>query len=65
MFGRLTAQAKSKLKARRTGGKNIVSLDTDSEDEPDVGVRNYFLVPLFSLCPCGTYSQTKFETTRG
>jgi len=39
MFGNLTAQAKSKLKSRRhTAGKNVISLDTDSEDEVDVGV---------------------------
>jgi len=38
MFGNLTAQAKSKLKSRKYGGKKVISLDTDSEDEDDVGV---------------------------
>jgi SWI/SNF-related matrix-associated actin-dependent regulator of chromatin subfamily A member 5 len=37
--GNLTAQAKSKLKARRNAaGKKVISLDTDSEDEDEVGV---------------------------
>jgi SWI/SNF-related matrix-associated actin-dependent regulator of chromatin subfamily A member 5 len=39
MFGNLTAQAKTKMKSRRKNtGKNVISLDTDSEDEQDVGV---------------------------
>ncbi|KAF4632324.1 hypothetical protein G7Y89_g5801 [Cudoniella acicularis] len=39
-FGNMTAQAKSKWKLRRNAaGKDVVSLDTDSEDEKqDVGV---------------------------
>lgn len=37
--GNLTAQAKSKMKSRLGAtNKNAVSLDTDSEDESDVGV---------------------------
>jgi SWI/SNF-related matrix-associated actin-dependent regulator of chromatin subfamily A member 5 len=32
MFGNLTAQARSKLKSRKNAaGKNVISLDTDSE----------------------------------
>lgn len=39
MYGNLTAQAKQKMRSRKTaGGKNIISLDTDSEDEDDIGV---------------------------
>lgn len=39
IYGNLTAQAKSKLKSRRNvAGKNVISLDTDSESEVDVGV---------------------------
>ncbi|KAH8594504.1 SNF2 family N-terminal domain-containing protein [Bisporella sp. PMI_857] len=39
IHGNLTAQAKSKIKSRRNGqGKPVISLDTDSEDEVDVGV---------------------------
>jgi len=39
IYGHLTAQAKSKLKSRKVAaGKKIISLDTDSEDEVDVGV---------------------------
>ena len=42
IYGNLTANAKSKMKSRRAGksniGKNAISLDTDSEDEVDVGV---------------------------
>jgi SWI/SNF-related matrix-associated actin-dependent regulator of chromatin subfamily A member 5 len=39
MFGNLTSQGRSKLKFRRgAAGKNIISLDTDSEDEAHVGV---------------------------
>jgi SWI/SNF-related matrix-associated actin-dependent regulator of chromatin subfamily A member 5 len=39
MYGNLTAQAKSKLKSRRNAvGKTVISLDTDSEDEEDLGV---------------------------
>jgi SWI/SNF-related matrix-associated actin-dependent regulator of chromatin subfamily A member 5 len=39
IYGNLTAQAKSKLKSRRNAaGKKVISLDTDSEDEDDVGV---------------------------
>ena len=41
MFGNLTTQAKTKLKSRRNGTSkkgNAISLDTDSEDEGDVGV---------------------------
>jgi SWI/SNF-related matrix-associated actin-dependent regulator of chromatin subfamily A member 5 len=39
IYGNLTAQAKSKLKSRRTAlGKIVISLDTDSEDEEDIGV---------------------------
>ncbi|CZR64496.1 uncharacterized protein PAC_14394 [Phialocephala subalpina] len=38
-YGNLTAQAKSKLKSRRNAaGKDVISLDTDSEDEQDIGV---------------------------
>jgi SWI/SNF-related matrix-associated actin-dependent regulator of chromatin subfamily A member 5 len=38
-YGNMTAQAKSKLKSRRNAaGKDVISLDTDSEDENDVGV---------------------------
>ncbi|KAL5330229.1 hypothetical protein ACEPPN_003754 [Leptodophora sp. 'Broadleaf-Isolate-01'] len=37
MYGNLTAQAKQKMKSRKNFGK-IISLDTDSEDEDDVGV---------------------------
>ncbi|PVH80423.1 hypothetical protein DL98DRAFT_418592 [Cadophora sp. DSE1049] len=37
MYGNLTAQAKQKMKGRKNVGK-IISLDTDSEDEDDVGV---------------------------
>lgn len=37
MYGKLTAQAKQKMKGRKNVGK-IISLDTDSEDEDDVGV---------------------------
>jgi SWI/SNF-related matrix-associated actin-dependent regulator of chromatin subfamily A member 5 len=39
MFGNLTAQAKLKRKFRLPpGAKSVISLDTDSEDEQDVGV---------------------------
>lgn len=39
IYGHLTAQAKSKLKSRRTAaGKMVISLDSDSDDEDDVGV---------------------------
>jgi SWI/SNF-related matrix-associated actin-dependent regulator of chromatin subfamily A member 5 len=39
IYGNLTAQAKAKIKSRRTAaGKTVISLDTDSEDEDDVGV---------------------------
>jgi SWI/SNF-related matrix-associated actin-dependent regulator of chromatin subfamily A member 5 len=39
IYGNLTAQAKSKLKSRRNAaGKTVISLDTDSEDEEDLGV---------------------------
>jgi len=39
IYGNMTAQAKSKLKSRRNAaGKDVISLDTDSEDEDDVGV---------------------------
>lgn len=39
MFGNLTARARSKLNCRRNAaGKPVISLDTDSEDEEDVGV---------------------------
>lgn len=39
MFGNLTTQGKSKLKFRKgAAGKHVISLDTDSEDEEDVGV---------------------------
>ncbi|KAJ5042494.1 uncharacterized protein L3040_005038 [Drepanopeziza brunnea f. sp. 'multigermtubi'] len=37
MYGNLTAQAKQKMKSRRNSAK-VISLDTDSEDEEDVGV---------------------------
>jgi len=39
MFGNMTAQAKAKLKARRNAAnKNVISLDTDEDDEDDLGV---------------------------
>ncbi|RDL30369.1 p-loop containing nucleoside triphosphate hydrolase [Venustampulla echinocandica] len=39
MYGNMTRQARSKFKSRRNAaGKTVVSLDTDSEDEKDVGV---------------------------
>jgi SWI/SNF-related matrix-associated actin-dependent regulator of chromatin subfamily A member 5 len=38
VYGNLTAQAKAKMRARKYPGKKIISLDTDSEDETDVGV---------------------------
>jgi SWI/SNF-related matrix-associated actin-dependent regulator of chromatin subfamily A member 5 len=39
IFGNLTAQAKSKLNTRRNAaGKQVILLDSDSEDELDVGV---------------------------
>lgn len=38
-YGNLTAQAKSKMKSRRNAkGKNVISLDTDSEDDDSFGV---------------------------
>ena len=37
-WGIPTAQGRSKLKARRSAGKTVISLDTDSEDEEQVGV---------------------------
>jgi SWI/SNF-related matrix-associated actin-dependent regulator of chromatin subfamily A member 5 len=39
MFGNLTSKQKAKLKTRRTAaGKQIISLDSDSEPEEEVGV---------------------------
>ena len=39
MFGNLTAQAKNRLNTRRNAaGKQVILLDSDSEDEVDVGV---------------------------
>ncbi|KAK6586746.1 hypothetical protein PZA11_000036 [Diplocarpon coronariae] len=37
MYGNLTAQAKQKMKSRRNAEK-VISLDTDSEDDNDIGV---------------------------
>lgn len=38
IYGRLTAQAKAKLKSRKKGAKSVIDLDSDSEDEDNVGV---------------------------
>jgi len=39
IYGNMTAQAKAKLKSRRSAAsKNVVSLDTDSDDSDDLGV---------------------------
>ncbi|CAG8977973.1 hypothetical protein HYALB_00001854 [Hymenoscyphus albidus] len=39
MFGNMTAQAKAKFKSKRNAaGKQVVLLDTDSDDEEDIGV---------------------------
>jgi SWI/SNF-related matrix-associated actin-dependent regulator of chromatin subfamily A member 5 len=58
IYGNMTAQSKSKLKSRRNAaGKNIISLDTDSEDEGGV-----FVDLVVTTYDCFKAEQSWFKT---